>query len=170
MKDKLTEGKQFEYFKYALLIAAIYIIYRLLKGFKSIGDGLGSGSSIFGGGTGGGLGAGTFDLPTDTLQAELDKYKKYGWLPTISESQASEMADVIYQEDLSWNTNEEEVKNVFRKLRREPDVLLLKLKFGTRRPMWGVSYMGLSAFLRANMSNEIAEINQILSKKGLKPI
>ncbi|NBW37460.1 MAG: hypothetical protein EBR30_21075 [Cytophagia bacterium] len=168
MNDKLTQGKQFEYFKWALLILAVYIIFKILKGFKSLTE---TGSSIFGGGTGGGLGAGVFDLPTDSLQKELDKYKKMGWLPTISESQASDMAEIIYRENQSMDTNENTIKDVFRKLRREPDMLLLKLKFGTRRPQFEVGYMGLSAFLRADLSNDdIAEINEILSKRALKPI
>ena len=116
----------------------------------------------------GGRGVGVFDLPTDTLQKELDKYKKMGWNPTISESQASDMADVIYRENQSLNTNEESIYDVFRKLRREPDLILLKIKFGTRRPQFGTAYMGLSAFLRADLSNdEMSQVNKILSSKAL---
>lgn len=168
MKDKFTEGKQFEYFKWALLILAVYIIFKILKGFKNLTE---TGSSIFGGGTGGGLGAGVFDLPTDPLKAELDRYKKNGFLPTISESQASSYADIIYQENQSANTNEDAIYDVFRKLRREPDLILLKMKFGTRRPQFSVGYMGLSAFLRADLNDsEMAEVNRILSSKGLSTL
>ena len=155
---------QKDFLTWGLIILAVLVVLKFIKKFTS-------GQTIFGGGTGGGLGAGVFDLPTDTLQAELDKYKKYGWLPTISESQASSYADTIYQENMSLNTNEDAIFEVFKKLRREPDLLLLKLKFGTRRPQFGTSYMGLAAFLRADLSDsEMEEVNRILKSKALSTL
>jgi hypothetical protein len=156
--------KQKDFLTWGLIILAFIVVFRFIKKFTS-------GQTIFGGGTGGGLGAGVFDLPTDTLQAELDKWKKYGYPPTITESQALSYADLIYNENMSLNTNEESIIDVFRKLRRQPDLILLKLKFGTRRPQFGTAYMGLSAFLRADLSNnEIEEINTILRKKAIPEI
>lgn len=156
--------QQKNFLTWGLIILAVLIVLRFIKKFTS-------GETIFGGGTGGGLGAGVFDLPTDPLQAELDRYKKNGFLPTISESQASSYADIIYQENLSFNTNEDAIYDVFRKLRREPDLILLKLKFGTRRPQFETAYMGLAAFLRADLSDsEMAEVNRILSSKGLSTL
>jgi hypothetical protein len=156
--------KQKDFLTWGLIILAVLVVLRFIKKFTE-------GQTIFGGGTGGGLGAGVFDLPTDTLQAELNRYKKYGWLPTISESQASSYADLIYQENMSANTNEEAIYEVFRKLRREPDLILLKLKFGTRRPQFGTAYMGLSAFLRADLNDsEMEEVNRILRSKALSTL
>lgn len=153
--------QQKKFITWGLIILAVLIVLRFIKKFTS-------GQTIFGGGSGGGLGAGVFDLPTDTLQNELDRYKKMGWYPTISESQALSYADTIYQENQSLNTNEDAIYDVFRKLRREPDLILLKLKFGTRRPQFGSAYMGLAAFLRADLSDsEMAEINKILRSKAL---
>lgn len=156
--------QQKNFLTWGLIILAVLVVLRFIKKFTS-------GETIFGGGTGGGLGAGVFDLPTDPLQKELDRYIKMGWSPTISESEASSYADIIYQENMSANTNEETIYDVFRKLRREPDLILLKLKFGTRRPQFETAYMGLAAFLRADLNdNEIAKVNGILRSKALSTI
>ena len=101
--------QQKNFLTWGLIILAVLVVLRFIKKFTS-------GETIFVGGTGGGLGAGVFDLPTDPLQKELDKYIKMGWSPTISESQASSYADIIYQENMSANTNEEAIYDVFRKL------------------------------------------------------
>lgn len=154
--------KQQEVLKWIILIAIIYIFYKLLKNF----------TQLFGGGTGGGLGSGIYDLPTDSDQKELDKYiNQLNQSPTISDSMASSYADVIYQENQSFNTNEEEIYKIFERLKNNPDLLLLKIKFGTRRPQFGVGYMGLSAFLRSDLNDsEIQKINDILTTKNINTI
>lgn len=158
------KSKQEEYLKWFILIVIIYIIVRYINKFTS-------GQTIFGGGTGGGLGAGVFDKPTETIKTDLQKYASIGVFPTISESTASSYADLIYSENMSLNTNEAAILDIFTKLRNEPDLLLLKEKFGTRRPQFGTSYMGLSAFLRSDLSDSwISKINTALSRRAISNI
>lgn len=148
-------------FNWFILIIAIYLILKLLKNF----------TSIFGGGTGGGLGAGVYDLPTDDLEQDLKNLQNRGINPTISDSTASSYADAIQNENMSWDTSEENIYDIFTYLNNEADLILLKIKFGLRRPAFEASYVGLSAFLRADLSSSwIKDINDNLTSKGISKI
>jgi hypothetical protein len=139
--------------KYALLIGGVVLGYKILKDLLNAFSG------------------GNYPEVTIDLENELNKLKSRGINPTISDSQASSYADYIEATNKSWNTNEDEIVNIFKVLKNNADLILLKIKFGTRRPQFETIYVGLSAFLRADLNNNyIQEINNILQSKNIQLI
>ena len=148
-----TEGKQFEYLKWVIVIAIVYLLYKVIKGFSKLTSG------------------GDFPEVTESLDSELIALKNKGINPTINESTALSYADFIYNTNMGFNTDEEGIIDVFRVLNNQADLILLKKAFGTRRPQFETSYMGLAAFLRSDLSNsEINTINEILAQKRIQSI
>lgn len=145
--------KQNELIKWVVTIAIIYLLYKVIKGFKTLAVG------------------GDYPEVTEDLQSELNELILRGTIPTISESQASSYADFIQETSYSANTDEAGIFDIFRILQNNADLLLLKIKFGTRRLPFSVNSVGLSTFLRSDLSNEeIQTINDILANNRIQPI
>lgn len=145
--------KQEEVVKWAITLIVLYLLYKLIKGFTKLVSG------------------GDFPEVTEDLESELIDLRNRGINPTISESDASSYAEFIYETNLSFNTDENEIFNIFRVLNNKADLVLLKIKFGTRRPLWGTSAVGLSAFLKTDLNeSEIKTINDILAQKNIGAI
>lgn len=147
--------KQEELIKWVIVIAIVYLLYKVIKGFTSIG------TTVFGENP---------DL-SEQINADLDLLARKGILPTISNSTAGQYADFIEDTSKSFNTNEEGIFNVFRTLNNEADLLVLQKQFGTRRPNFSQYAVGLFSFLRQDLNDsEIQTINSILSQKRLSQI
>jgi hypothetical protein len=145
--------KQDELIKWVVTIAIIYLLYKVIKGFKTLAVG------------------GEYTEVTEDLQSELNKLILNGINPTITDSQASSYADFIQNTSLSANTDEKGIFDIFRVLKNNADLVLLKIKFGTRRVPFSINNVGLSAFLRSDLSNsEIQTINDILANNRIQPI
>jgi hypothetical protein len=144
--------KQEEVVKWVIVIAIIYLIYKVIKGFSNAVTTV-TGSSP-------GL--------QETTESELEQLINIGINPTISPSTASQYADFIEDTSLSLNTDEEGIFNVFRALNNKADLLLLQIQFGKRRPNFSAYAVGLNAFLKQDLNNsEINTINEILRQKRL---
>ena len=144
--------KQEEVIKWVIVIAIVYLLYKVIKGFTNAVTTV-TGSSP--------------DLQ-DTTESELQETINTGTRPTISPAIASQYADFIEDTSLSFNTDEEGIFNVFRALNNKADLLLLQYQFGKRRPQFSVYAVGLNAFLKQDLSNaEINTINEILRQKRL---
>lgn len=145
--------KQEEVVKWAITLIILYLLYKLLKGFTNLVSG------------------GNYPEVTEDLEGELIDLRNRGINPTISDSEASSYAEFIHETNLSFNTDENEIFNIFRTLNNKADLVLLKIKFGTRRPQWGTSAVGLSAFLKTDLNeSEIKTINDILATKNIGAI
>lgn len=147
--------KQEEVVKWVIVIAIVYLLYKVIKGFTSIG------TTVFGESP---------DL-SEQIEADLQILARKGILPTISNSTAAQYADFIEDTSKSFNTNEEGIFNVFRTLNNESDLLVLQKQFGTRRPSFSQYAVGLFSFLRQDLSDsEIDTLNAILAQKRLPQI
>jgi hypothetical protein len=136
--------------KYALLVGGVVIGYNILKDILKFFSG------------------GNYPEVTSNLESDLNQLNQK---PTITKSQANSYADFIDAENKSWNTNEDEIVNVFKNLKNTADLYLLKQAFGTRRPQFETSFVGLNAFLRADLSDYyINKINAILTSKKIENI
>lgn len=145
--------KQEDVVKWAITLTVLYLLYKLLKGFTNL------------------LSGGDYPEVTEDLEDELINLRNRGINPTISESDASSYAEYIYETNLSFNTDENGIFNIFRILNNKADLVLLKIKFGRRRALWGTSPVGLSAFLKDDLNeSEIKTINDILAQKNINPI
>ena len=145
--------KQEELVKWVIVIAIIYLLYKVIKGFTTLTVG------------------GEYPEVTEGLEGELIDLQNRGINPTISESDASSYADFIQDTSYSANTDEEGIFNIFRILNNKADLVLLKIKFGTRRLPFSVNNVGLSAFLRSDLNeSEIETINSILAQKNISAI
>lgn len=145
--------KQEEVIKWVIVIAIVYLLYKIIKGFRTLALG------------------GDYPEVTEDLQSELNELILRGTIPTITDSQASSYADFIQETSLSANTDEAGIFDIFRVLKNNADLVLLKIKFGTRRVPFSVNNVGLSAFLRADLnSSEIQTINDILANNRIQPI
>jgi hypothetical protein len=144
--------KQEQVVKWVIVIAIVYLLYKVIKGFSNAVTTV-TGSSP--------------DLQ-DTTESELQETINLGTRPTISSATASQYADFIEDTSLSFNTDEQGIFNVFRALNNKADLLLLQNQFGKRRPQFSVYAVGLNAFLKQDLSNaEINTINEILRQKRL---
>lgn len=145
--------KQEEVIKWVIVIAIVYLLYKVIKGFRTLALG------------------GDYPEVTEDLQSELNELILRGTIPTITDSQASSYADFIQETSLSANTDEAGIFDIFRVLKNNADLVLLKIKFGTRRVPFSVNSVGLSAFLRADLnSSEMQTINDILANNRIQPI
>ena len=145
--------KQEEVVKWIIVIAIVYLLYKVIKGFTTLAVG------------------GDYPQVTEGLEGELIDLKNRGINPTISDSDASSYADFIHETSYSANTDENGIFNIFRILNNKADLVLLKIKFGTRRLPFSVNNVGLSAFLRSDLNeSEIEIINSILAQKNISAI
>lgn len=111
--------------------------------------------------------------PRTKEEKELDKdedtFISQGQKPSFPKSQYTAFADTIQQENLSWNTDEEKIYNIFKQMKNDLDIVMLIQAFGERRPQWTVNNVALVPFLNEDLNrSEIAEINKILSAKNIK--
>ena len=144
--------KQDEFIKWVIVIAIVYLLYKVIKGFSNAVTTV-TGSSP--------------DLQ-DTTENELQETINLGIRPTISAATASQYADFIEDTSLSFNTDEQGIFNVFRALNNKADLLLLQNQFGKRRPQFSAYSVGLNAFLKQDLNDiEINTINEILRQKRL---
>lgn len=155
---KFSTSNLKSYSGYIVLGVALFLLYKL--GFFK--------KSNTGSGFLGGLLGEDYSSPLDPLEKDLQRYKNIGIVPSYNDSYYSSFADAIEMENKSLNTNEQAIYDLFRELRNEPDLIKLKIAFGTRRPNMETSSYGLSGFLRADLNeSEMIEVNKILKSKAL---
>jgi len=158
---KFSSNDLKSYSGYFIIAIILFILYKL--GLFTKGGGGGTGGGFLGG-----LLGENYASPLDSLEVDLSKYKKIGIVPTFNDGYYSSFADTIEMENKSFNTSESAIYDLFRELRNEPDLIKLKIAFGTRRPQFETSAFGLGGFLRADLSeSEMQELNTILKKRAL---
>jgi len=111
--------------------------------------------------------------PRTKEQKELDKdedtFIEQGQKPSFPKSQYTAFADTIQQENLSFNTDEGKIYDIFKQMKNDLDIILLIEAFGERRPQFTLNNVGLVPFLNEDLnSSEIGEINKILTAKNIK--
>jgi hypothetical protein len=111
--------------------------------------------------------------PRTKEEKELDKdedtFVAQGQKPSFPTSQYRAFADTIQQENLSFNTDEEKIYNIFKQMKNDLDIVMLSRAFGERRPQWTVNNVGLVPFLNEDLNRyEIGEVNKILAAKNIK--
>jgi hypothetical protein len=97
---------------------------------------------------------------------ELNQWENVGQTPSYQNTQYQIFADSISAAMAYWgpaNTDEEAIRNVFKKMNNNADVLKLIAAFGIRDD-WG-----LSKWLTYELSDEDKEkyVNQVLRSKGI---
>jgi len=110
-----------------------------------------------------------------SIDSEIEDLKKEGMRPTITQAQARTMAQTLAAAFEGYGTKNADVKRVFGQLKNELDLRGLIKEYGIRTISSGRYNPepnftgGLAGALSSEMSgNEIAAINQILSKGGIK--
>ena len=111
--------------------------------------------------------------PRTKEEKELDKdediFISQGQKPSFPKSQYRAFADTIQQENLSFNTDEEKIYDIFKQMKNDLDIIMLIQAFGERRPQFTLNDVGLAPFLNEDLSkSEIGEINKILTAKNIK--
>lgn len=111
--------------------------------------------------------------PRTKEEKELDKdediFISQGQKPSFPKSQYRAFADTIQQENLSFNTDEEKIYDIFKQMKNDLDIVMLIQAFGERRPLYTFRDVGLAPFLNEDLSkSEIGEINKILTAKNIK--
>ena len=111
--------------------------------------------------------------PRTQEEKELDKdedtFIAQGQKPSFPKSQYTSFADTIQQENLSFNTDEGKIYDIFKQMKNDLDIILLIEAFGERRPQFTLNDVGLAPFLNEDLSkSEIGEINKILTAKNIK--
>lgn len=110
--------------------------------------------------------------PRTKEEKELDKdediFISQGQKPSFPKSQYRAFADTIQQENLSFNTDEEKIYDIFKQMKNDLDIIMLIQAFGERRPQFTFNDVGLAPFLNEDLSkSEIGEINKILTAKNI---
>ena len=110
--------------------------------------------------------------PRTKEEKELDKdediFISQGQKPSFPKSQYRAFADTIQQENLSFNTDEEKIYDIFKQMKNDLDIVMLIQAFGERRPQFTLNDVGLAPFLNEDLSkSEIGEINKILTAKNI---
>jgi hypothetical protein len=111
--------------------------------------------------------------PRTKEEKELDKdediFISQGQKPSFPKSQYRAFADTIQQENLSFNTDEEKIYDIFKQMKNDLDIVMLIQAFGERRPYYTFRDVGLAPFLNEDLNkSEIEEINKILIAKNIK--
>ena len=111
--------------------------------------------------------------PRTKEEKELDKdediFIAQGQKPSFPKSQYTAFADTIQQENLSFNTDEKKIYDIFKQMKNDLDIVMLIQAFGERRPQFTFNNVGLVPFLNEDLnSSEIGEINKILTTKNIK--
>ncbi len=89
---------------------------------------------------------------------------------TITELQASAMADKLYSAMDGSGTNEQKIYDVFEQLNTYSDLMMVMKAFGTRKGWWNWwgSESGLVEWINDDCSSdEVAKINAILAGKNI---
>jgi hypothetical protein len=103
------------------------------------------------------------------LDKDQDTFIKQGQKPSFPRSQYKAFADTIQQENLSWDTDEKKIYNIFNQMKNDLDITLLFEAFGNRRPQFTLNEVALVPFLNEDLNkSEIGEINKILTAKNIK--
>lgn len=106
------------------------------------------------------------------VDKEIKELEKLGIKATITEPQAKGYADSLYSAGAgqrAFGTDEDAIYSVFKKLSNDIDVYMVIKAFGTRRKGFSFSDANLGGFISDELdSDEITELNKILSKKGIK--
>jgi uncharacterized membrane protein YhiD involved in acid resistance len=103
------------------------------------------------------------------LDKDKDDLYNKGQRPTFQRTQYKQFADVIQQENMSFDTDENKIYNIFSQMKNDLDITLLVEAFGQRRPQFSFNDVGLAAFLNEDLNkSEIAKINAILAGKNIK--
>ena len=103
------------------------------------------------------------------LEKDQDTFIQQGQKPSFPRSQYKAFADTIQQENLSWDTDEKKIYNIFKQMKNDLDITLLVEAFGNRRPQFTFNDVALVPFLNEDLSkSEIEQINNILISKNIK--
>jgi hypothetical protein len=103
------------------------------------------------------------------LETDQDTFVQQGQKPSFPRSQYKAFADTIQQENLSWDTDEKKIYNIFKQMKNDLDITLLVEAFGNRRPQFTLNDVALVPFLNEDLNkSEIEEINKILIAKNIK--
>ena len=103
------------------------------------------------------------------LEKDQDTFIEQGQKPSFPRSQYKAFADTIQQENLSFNTDEKKIYNIFNQMKNDLDITLLVEAFGNRRPQFTLNEVALTPFLNEDLNkSEIEEINKILIAKNIK--
>lgn len=103
------------------------------------------------------------------LDKDQDTFIKQGQKPSFPRTQYKAFADTIQQENLSFNTDEKKIYNIFNQMKNDLDITLLVEAFGNRRPQFTLNEVALVPFLNEDLNkSEIGEINKILTAKNIK--
>jgi hypothetical protein len=103
------------------------------------------------------------------LETDQDTFVQQGQKPSFPRSQYKAFADTIQQENLSWDTDEKKIYNIFKQMKNDLDITLLVEAFGNRRPQFTLNDVALTPFLNEDLNkSEIEEINKILIAKNIK--
>ena len=103
------------------------------------------------------------------LEKDQDTFVNQGQKPSFPRSQYKAFADTIQQENLSWDTDEKKIYNIFKQMKNDLDITLLVEAFGNRRPQFTLNDVALVPFLNEDLSkSEIEQINNILISKNIK--
>ena len=103
------------------------------------------------------------------LEKDQDTFVQQGQKPSFPRSQYKAFADTIQQENLSWDTDEKKIYNIFKQMKNDLDITLLVEAFGNRRPQFTLNDVALVPFLNEDLSkSEIEQINNILIAKNIK--
>lgn len=103
------------------------------------------------------------------LDKDQDTFIKQGQKPSFPRSQYKAFADTIQQENLSFNTDEKKIYNIFNQMKNDLDITLLFEAFGNRRPQFTLNEVALVPFLNEDLNkSEIGEINKILTAKNIQ--
>ena len=103
------------------------------------------------------------------IKKDKDNLYDKGQRPTFSRTQYRQFADKIEQENMSMNTDENKIYDIFKQMKNDLDIVLLIEAFGQRRPNFSFNSYGLAAFLNEDLnSSEIAKVNAILAGKNIK--
>lgn len=89
---------------------------------------------------------------------------------TMTQQQASALADKLYSAMDGSGTNEQKIYSVFDQINSYSDLMMVMKAFGERKGFWGWfgSKSGLVEWINDDCSNdEIAKINAILASKNI---
>lgn len=121
---------------------------------------------------------------SDSAKTELEKLRRNGIVPTLSDSQVESMINALVESMNDCGTDEKAIYNQIKKVNNIADVQLLIAKWGVRyyRPCSVSSPISYSKYLFNNKAfggnlsawfnydltqTEITKINKILSDKGI---
>ena len=131
------------YVKYGLIAGGVYLGYRAIKALIS-------------------------NSATSAAQSDVQKLQSKGMKASYPDAVYSNLADSIEQACLGFGTDEQIIYQVFSKMNNDLDVAKLIVAYGTRRIEFTLEMGTLAQVLVSELdSSEIANVNNILSKKGI---